>query len=112
MGCGTVTSLATKLGIEPGKNVLEDISTNLSGADVSVKITPFKAGMVGIQHKHEYPHLSVLMSGQVVLKTDTTSRILDARKGPVSVVVEANEYHQVTAIEDSVWLCIHKVGVQ
>jgi quercetin dioxygenase-like cupin family protein len=107
MGCGIVTNLAESLGIKPGQNVLEDVSHNFSGADVSVKLTPIKAGFIVIQHKHDYPHLSVLMSGQVVVKTDNTSRILDARRAPVEMVIEAGVYHSVTAITDSLWMCIH-----
>lgn len=112
MGCGVVTSRAIEAGINPDVNVLEDVSKNFEGAGTSVKVTPLKAGMEVIQHKHQYPHLSILMSGTVVLKTDAWSRILNATKEPQSVVIEADTYHAVVAVTDAVWLCVHKDGQQ
>jgi quercetin dioxygenase-like cupin family protein len=110
MGCGTITRKAIDAGIIPGVNVLEDVSTNHVGAGVSVKATPLKKGMEVIQHKHSYPHLSVLVSGLVALKNDDFSRIIDARKEPQSVVIEANQYHSVIALTDALWLCVHVEG--
>jgi quercetin dioxygenase-like cupin family protein len=110
MGCGIVSSRAIEAGINPDVNVLEDVSKNFEGAEVSAKVTPLTAGMEVIQHKHRYPHLSILMSGTVVLKTDDWSRIMNASKEPQSVVIEADKYHAVIAITDAVWLCIHSEG--
>jgi quercetin dioxygenase-like cupin family protein len=110
MGCGVVTARALEAGITPGVNVLEDVSANFDGAGVSVKVTPLKEGMEVIQHKHAYPHLSILMSGVVVLKTDDWSRIINAKKEPQSVVIEADKYHAVIAVTDAVWLCVHSEG--
>lgn len=110
MGCGVVTARAIEAGITPGVNVLEDVSKNFEGAGVSVKVTPLKAGMEVIQHKHAYPHLSILMSGVVVLKTDNWSKTINAKKEPQEVVIEADTYHAVIALTNAVWLCIHSEG--
>jgi quercetin dioxygenase-like cupin family protein len=106
MGCSTVKQLADQLGLKEGINV--DIGTDLHGAGVSIKVTPFKKGMTCIQHKHAYAHLSVLLSGRVILKTDAYAVTLDASDKPVSVVIEANMLHQVTALTDAVWLCVNR----
>jgi quercetin dioxygenase-like cupin family protein len=111
MGCG-VTQLATQLGVQPGVNVLEDVSKNFEGAGVSVKMTPLKAGLKVIQHKHEYDHLSILLSGKVIVTNDNMTYTLDATKTPKSLIIEAGEYHSVYAVIDAVWLCVHKTGVQ
>jgi quercetin dioxygenase-like cupin family protein len=110
MGCGVVTARALEAGVTPGVNVLEDVSQDFEGAGVSVKVTPLIAGMEVIQHKHRYPHLSVLMSGIVIVKTDDWSRTLDASKAPQQIIVEADTYHAVIAVTDAVWLCVHSEG--
>jgi quercetin dioxygenase-like cupin family protein len=110
MGCGVVTARALEAGIDPNVNVLEDVSTDHEGCGVSVKVTPLKKGMEIIQHKHAYPHLSVLMSGIVTVMTDNWSRKLDATKESQQLVIEADTYHAVIAHTDAVWLCIHSEG--
>jgi quercetin dioxygenase-like cupin family protein len=110
MGCGTITRLAQEASISPGVNVLEDVSTNFDGAGVSVKVTPLKAGQEVIQHKHKYPHLSVLMSGVVLLRTDSTEKMISATKEPQSIIIEADTYHAVYAVTNAVWLCVHSEG--
>jgi len=112
MGCGVVTRAAEAAGIQAGVNVLEDVSKNFKGAGVEVKMTPLQAGMEVIQHKHEYDHLSVLISGKVRVSTDEATYWLDATIIPHSLVIKAGRYHTVYAITDAVWLCVHKAGVQ
>lgn len=71
------------------------------------------AGMMAGKHMHTYTHFSILGRGRVVLKrwgTDNaglkwhTSQTVEAGQ---LVEIEANVLHQITAIEDSVWYCIH-----
>jgi quercetin dioxygenase-like cupin family protein len=112
MGCGIVTKLAEQAGIQSGVNILEDVSKNFEGAGVSVKMTPLKAGLHVIQHKHEYDHLSVLLSGKVKVTNDSMTYLIDATVSPKSLIIEAGEYHSVYALTDAVWLCVHKTGVQ
>lgn len=107
MGCGKITTLAEKLGIQAGINVLEDISTDFEGAGISLKFVPLKKNQFVIQHKHKYPHLSVLLSGKVLLESDGSQKLLDASIEPQSIVIPAGAYHQVTALSDAVWLCVH-----
>jgi quercetin dioxygenase-like cupin family protein len=112
-GCGHVTKLAEQFGITPGVNVLEDVSKNFDGAGIQVKVTPLEKDMTVIQHRHSYDHLSILLSGSVILQNDGMTTILNASKGPVSIIIEAGQLHALTALTDNVvWMCIHKDGVQ
>lgn len=109
MGCGVITKEVEALGgIKDGVNVMEDVSENFAGAGVRVKQTRIPKGYQVYQHKHSYAHLSILVSGFVKVETDDHTEILDATDGSKSILIGANEYHKVTAYEDSVWMCIHR----
>lgn len=54
-------------------------------------------------HKHEHPHLSVLVSGTAAVTIDG---ITELKTGYCTVSVPGNTYHQVVAITPIVWLCI------
>jgi quercetin dioxygenase-like cupin family protein len=103
MGCGVTEFMQTN-NVQMREGVLEDVSTNYVGAGLHVKEIPLKADQCVIKHKHHYDHLSILMSGTVVLETDEYTRILEA---PTSVVIKANLYHKLTAMTDALWLCVH-----
>jgi quercetin dioxygenase-like cupin family protein len=111
MGCG-VTQKAEYYGIEAGINVLDDVSQDHTGAGVSAKIVLLKAGVNVIQHKHDYPHLSILLSGKVFVRTDEENFWMDAKEKPVSRIIPAGMFHDVLALTDSEWLCIHLEGKQ
>jgi quercetin dioxygenase-like cupin family protein len=62
------------------------------------------AGHYAVTHAHEYDHLSILAAGRVTLEVDSDSRELIA---PTCVTILANKHHQIVALEDAVWFCIH-----
>lgn len=74
------------------------------GGGVYVKETRFKAGEYGEKHIHEFSHLSTLVSGTAGIQVDEEVQIFEA---PFVMVVEAGKFHQVMAITDVVWHCIH-----
>jgi len=104
MSCGIVTEFLKINPIVSNANVLEDISTNYVGAGISVKQVLILKGMKVVQHKHRYPHLSILQYGEVTVYTDKWEREM---RGPDSVVIEANLNHMVIAHTDTMWLCVH-----
>ena len=55
-------------------------------------------------HSHTFSHLSLLASGKVILKTDDSEQSFTA---PTIINVVKNKNHEIYAIEDSVWFCIH-----
>jgi quercetin dioxygenase-like cupin family protein len=83
------------------------IGTDFTGAGLHVKLTELKKGMKLVQHKHTYDHLSLLLSGRVIVHLDTDAIVIDASATPRSMVIEAGRIHRVTAITDACWLCVH-----
>lgn len=80
-----------------------DIVHHFSGG-VYAKETRIPAGRSLMQHKHVYPHLSFLMSGWVLLNVDGENSEI---KGPAILEIKAGSAHQVTALTDVVWACVH-----
>ena len=78
--------------------------THHFGGDVYARQGLFKAGESILKHIHTYDHLSILASGKVIVKVDGVDQIITA---PHCLVVKAGKEHMVTAIEDSVWFCVH-----
>ena len=74
------------------------------GAGVYIKETHFEAGEWGEKHAHSHDHLSLLASGTVRLKVDGEAQEIT---GPMVVTVKAGKVHQVLAITNAVWNCIH-----
>jgi len=61
-------------------------------------------GFIANQHKHTYSHLSILAKGRVIVRTDSYNQEYIA---PACIEINAEIYHQIEALEDSVWFCIH-----
>jgi quercetin dioxygenase-like cupin family protein len=67
-----------------------------------------EAGSFGVQHKHNYDHLSILASGSVLLEVEGSPNTV--HKAPAALTIVAGKTHKVTALEaNSVWFCIHAV---
>ena len=73
---------------------------------VYAKEMKYPQGWIVKSHKHKYDHMSVLAKGTVVLEVDGVKEIFEA---PAVINVTANKHHSVLALEDTVWLCIHKI---
>lgn len=71
---------------------------------VYLKETRIPKGVRLAMHEHVFAHKSLLASGRVLFFEGNTSRLLDA---PCVVHVRHGVRHSVTALEDSVWYCIH-----
>lgn len=66
-----------------------------------------KAGDTGIQHKHNFDHLSLLVKGKVVVSVEGEATVYTA---PAGINVKAGKEHTVMALEDdSLWYCIHAI---
>jgi quercetin dioxygenase-like cupin family protein len=75
--------------------------------NVYAKEVHINAGKTLVGHKHIYDHLSILAAGSVLVEVDDVPTI---HKGPTSVHIAAGKSHQVTALENSLWYCIHAVA--
>lgn len=60
------------------------------------------------QHAHKFDHLSLLGKGKVVVKTDEWEREFDA---PAILEIKAGMHHEIRALTDAVWFCIHATEV-
>lgn len=74
------------------------------GGGVYAKETRISAGLILVQHKHDFDHLSVLASGTVELMVDG---VRSEVTGPTCLTIEAGKHHGVKALTDVVWYCIH-----
>lgn len=56
------------------------------------------------QHVHDYDHLSILISGTVVL---VAGKVATELTGPAFVELKAGVSHTIIAKTASLWACIH-----
>lgn len=61
-------------------------------------------GFAAGQHAHTFNHLSILATGKVIVSTDGGEQIFEA---PACIEIKKQVNHMITALEDSVWFCIH-----
>ena len=55
-------------------------------------------------HKHAYDHLSILAQGRVRV---AVGPVIQEYVAPAMIEVKKDVVHRITAIEDSVWFCVH-----
>ena len=73
--------------------------------NVCVMQMKLPAGCKAESHVHTYDHLSYLVSGEVLIHTPGNPVL--RRIAPCAIEIKANLAHEITAIKDTVWLCIH-----
>jgi quercetin dioxygenase-like cupin family protein len=78
------------------------IAHYFSGREYAKKAL-LQKGMCAQQHVHDYDHLSIF-SGHVLVEVDGVAQ---EYKGIDCLTIAAGKAHKVTALEDSVWFCIH-----
>jgi quercetin dioxygenase-like cupin family protein len=64
-------------------------------------------GYFAVSHKHAYDHLSILAAGVADVTVDGKTTRYTA---PACVEIKAGLHHQITALEDVTWFCIHAVA--
>lgn len=74
------------------------------GGGVYMKETFIPAGYKLLQHKHRFEHLSLLASGHALVNAV-------GYRGPAVVTIPANLPHEVIALTDCIWYCIHATEV-
>lgn len=72
--------------------------------NIAAKRHVLSAGDVVGKHSHDYDHISIVGYGSVRVNTPNSSRVYDSGD---YVIVTANTEHTITALEDSVWYCVH-----
>jgi quercetin dioxygenase-like cupin family protein len=61
-------------------------------------------GYKAYSHAHTYDHLSVLARGIARVTTDADSKTYHAGD---CITIKAGVHHQIEALEDIIWFCIH-----
>jgi quercetin dioxygenase-like cupin family protein len=61
-------------------------------------------GYQACSHKHPFDHLSILSKGHVIVRTDNSKK---EYKAPACIEIKKEMHHEITALEDVVWFCIH-----
>jgi len=62
------------------------------------------AGYIVGSHAHQFDHLSLLSSGEVIVKTDDSEQHYVA---PAIITIKKETNHEIYAVKDTVWFCIH-----
>lgn len=67
------------------------------------------AGHVAMSHKHAYSHLSVLAAGKCIVTTIGADgeEVAKEYQSPACIDIKAGVEHQIEAVEDVDWFCIH-----
>lgn len=63
-------------------------------------------GHTAVSHKHTYDHLSILASGKATVTVEGTNEAA-VYTAPCAIDIKAGLHHAITALEDTVWFCIH-----
>jgi len=84
--------------------VIQDSIKHHMGAGCYIREAVIPKDHYVAKHIHTYDHLSILGSGSVVVfaggvKTNYTA--------PACIKITAGVPHEVVALEDSVWFCVH-----
>jgi quercetin dioxygenase-like cupin family protein len=61
-------------------------------------------GYMAGTHSHKYSHLSILSKGRVIVRTDNETLEYTA---PACIEIKKDTLHNIEALEDSVWFCVH-----
>lgn len=67
-------------------------------------------GNTALKHVHSYDHLSILAEGKVVVSSDGSEDVIYT--APACITIKKNVHHAVTALEDSLWYCVHSKEVK
>jgi quercetin dioxygenase-like cupin family protein len=92
---------------------LDDLGIHHHFADhLYAKEMRIEAGFRVEKHKHDYTHLSILGKGRVEVRTweadqDAVTVHRQEYKAPACIEIKANVMHQITALTNAVWYCIH-----
>ena len=74
------------------------------GADVYIREGFIPRGQRIVKHIHTYDHYSILGMGAVAVSVDG---VMTPFYAPAAIKIEAGKAHEVLAMTDAVWYCIH-----
>jgi len=76
--------------------------------DIYAKELHIPKGHVALGHRHTYSHLSLLGKGVCKLSREIDGVLVETKHtAPAVLDIKAGVEHQVEALEDVVWFCVH-----
>lgn len=84
---------------------VEAVSHHFSDGLYAKEMTLAK-GHTALSHKHHYSHLSILAQGEVHIRVDG---VVSHHVAPACIEIKAEAEHEIYALKDVVWYCIHQV---
>lgn len=78
------------------------------GSGCYIKQTFIPKGVKIEMHVHTYTHKSVLCSGTVRVRMDDKKEALEL-EAPMIITMPWGTAHEISAVTDAVWLCIHSI---
>jgi len=99
-----MSNLAQQFAANEGRFDVDPKIQNYFSDGLYAKHMVIPKGFTANQHKHTYSHLSILAKGRVIVRTDSYNQEYIA---PACIEIKAEIYHQIEALDDSVWFCIH-----
>ena len=82
---------------------VEAISHHFSDGLYAKEMT-LKKGYIATSHSHKYSHLSILAKGDVYVRVNG---VISYYMAPACIEIKAEEIHEIQALSDVVWYCIH-----
>lgn len=97
-------SVTDQFSVLKGRFDIDLLQKHHFGGGIYAKQMHVPKGYSVGKHAHNYDHLSILANGRVCIETDEDAKEYSA---PVCILIKANLFHKITALDDSVWFCIH-----
>ena len=79
------------------------------GDDLYAKQMTLPADHRAVTHKHNFSHISVLSKGTASVRVDGVQETYHA---PAFVEIKAGIEHEIIAMTDTTWYCIHVTDVK
>ena len=96
--------IADKFDANLGRFDVDPMVRNFVDGKTHIKRMELPTGYKALKHKHSYNHFSILSEGRAIVRTDFDEK--EYRAGDC-ILIKAGVHHEIEAIEDIVWFCIH-----
>jgi len=84
--------------------VLQESIRHHVGAGCYIREAKIPAGYKVVKHTHSYDHFSILAAGTVCV---VAGGIPECYSAPCCIKILAGIEHEITALDDTVWFCVH-----
>jgi quercetin dioxygenase-like cupin family protein len=93
----TAQEVAGRFDVDPGVE-------HFFSEGVYAKRMTLPKGFKAYSHSHAYSHLSILSKGRARVATDDGAQVYEEG---ACIEIKAGVHHEIEALEDITWFCIH-----